>query len=120
MNWGLARTASSDLAMLSTHGRDTEESSLLQLKHDGTYSRNGEMVREAFGWVPIGRSTLGSQLTPERLTVISALDGRGPMSITDLAAVMGEEYDTARKQLARMADAGLIQQIGSTYSLIPL
>jgi hypothetical protein len=117
--WGLARSASSDLAMLRTYGRDTDEANLiLRLKQGGQYNRNGQPVTLPFGWSCIGTSTSGSQLTPDRESVIRVLDDRGTMSITDLAVATGDEYDTMRKHLARMAEAGLVRRVGGGYSLI--
>lgn len=110
--WGLARRVSSDVAMLRTYGRDTDESNLiLRLKEGGDHN--------PFGWYAIGRSTSGAQLTPDRETVIRALDDRGSMSITDLAIAAGEEYETTQKHLKRMADLGLIRRDRGAYSLIP-
>jgi len=117
--WGLARRASSELAMLRTYGRDTDESNLiLRLKQGGTFNRGGRLETLPFGWVCIGTSATGSQLTPDRETVIRALDDHVAMSITDLATATGEEYDTMRKQLARMAEMGLIHRVGGGYSLV--
>jgi DNA-binding transcriptional ArsR family regulator len=119
--WGLARSASSDLAMLRTYGRDTDEANvLLRLKPGGIHNRDGHLVNLPFGWVAIGRSTSGAQLTPERESIIRVLDDRGSLSITDLAARIGEEYDSTQKQLKRMADLGLVRRSRGGYSLIPI
>jgi len=105
--------------MLRTHGRDTDDSNLiLRLIHGGANNRNGLPVTLPFGWSCIGTSTSGTQLTPDRGSVIRPLDDGGSRSITDLTVAAGEEYDTMRKHLARMAEAGPVRRVGGGYSLI--
>lgn len=111
--WGLARRASSEIAMLRTYGRDTDEANLiLRLKPS--------VNNVPFGWAAIGRSMSGAQLTPERESIIRALDDRGPMSITDLTTATGDEYDATQKQLRRMAELSLVRRDRGGYSLIPI
>src|SRR5207249_80261 len=108
--FGLARRVGSDLAILKTHGRDTDESNLLlRLKQGGTFNRGGRLINVPFGWSVIGQALGNAQLTAEREAIIRILDDEGQVSVSDLARRFSDEtYDAMRVRLSRMADNGLL------------
>ncbi len=108
---GLSRRAGSDLALLKTHGRDTDETNLI-LRLD----------QEPFGWTAIG-AVLGDggQLTPEREAIIHALTGAiGGLAMDEFYRLFSDEKpETVRMRMSRMVDDGLLERTTrGAYNLI--
>ena len=71
-----------------------------------------------YTWRYLGDATL-AQLTENRRAVLDAFDAEGPMTPTQVAAATRLKYDNVKKLLPRMADDGLIKNLGDgTYDEI--
>lgn len=76
-------------------------------------------IRLTFESLPV----LLKNLTPARWTLLEALKRAGPMSINELARLLGRNYKNVHTDVTRMVDLGLIersqdQRIGVAWDTI--
>ena len=69
-------------------------------------TRTGE-VRLTFESLPV----LLKNLTPARWTLLEALKRSGPMSINELARLLGRNYKNVHTDVTRLLDLGLIGRV---------
>lgn len=77
-------------------------------------SRSGE-VRLTFETLPV----LLKSLTPARWKLLEAVKRSGPMSINELARLLGRNYKNVHTDVTRLAELGLIERVPDQRIAVP-